>query len=277
MNVTITGLFNYPVKSFRASPQQRLTVSTAGLHGDRRWMVVGEKGDFLTQRQLPEMATISALSLAAGLLLETPTGDSFRVPVPDEDADTLAVQVWRDNCVAQLAADEVNGWLSAYLGRACRLVYLPADSYRVVQGFADNLVGFADGYPLLLTSTASLSELNRRLNSKRVDAVPMDRFRPNLVVDGDDLLKPFAEDEWASLTIGDLRLVNAKPCGRCTVTTVDQQSGDKQRTREPLRTLAEFRSDDDSEILFGINLVPEIAAGGTATLAVDDQLQVELR
>lgn len=280
MQVTVTGLFNYPVKSFRACAQTELIVNSSGLDGDRRWMLVNGKGEFLTQRQLPIMATISVACEANGLMLETVTGDAIRVITPAPDAPTRQVQVWQDSCAAQGVSPAVDNWLSATLGRPCHLVYMPPSCRRPLRGFAGNTLGFADGYPLLLTSTASLRDLNNRLQSRGIDAVPMSRFRPNLVVDGQDLMA-FAEDEWAALSIGDLRLVNAKPCGRCMVITTDQQSGDKQRNREPLATLREFRTDAAGEVLFGINLVPETlpATAGlqlSHSIAMGDQLQVRL-
>lgn len=277
MNVIVAGLFSYPVKSLRACQRQMLTMDAEGLHDDRRWMVVNQRGEFLSQRQLPKMATIGASLTNGQLQLELPSGESRRVAVPDAAEEPVSVKVWQDSCAAQVADDEVNEWLSTYLGRVCRLVYLPVSSRRAVQGFAEQRLGFADGYPLLLTSTASLNELNQRLLKKGIDAVSMNRFRPNLVVEGDDPLTPFAEDGWASLTIGGLRLVNAKPCGRCMVTTVDQQSGEKQPGREPLATLSEFRTDSAGEVLFGINLVPELSGTEPARLSVGDRLQIQLR
>lgn len=277
INVIVAGLFSYPVKSFRACSRQSLTMGIDGLHNDRRWMVVNQRGEFLSQRQLPKMATIGASLTNGQLQLELPSGANRRVAVPDAAEETISVSVWQDSCAAQSADEDVNDWLSTYLGRSCRLVYLPVSSRRGVQGFATQQVGFADGYPLLLTSTASLHELNQRLMKKGIDAVSMNRFRPNLVVEGDEALTPFAEDGWASLSINGIRLVNAKPCGRCMVTTVDQQSGEKQPGREPLTTLSEFRTDSAGEVLFGINLVPEVVGTEPARLSVGDRLQIQLR
>ncbi|RLA09943.1 MAG: MOSC domain-containing protein [Gammaproteobacteria bacterium] len=277
MKVTVDGLFNYPVKSLRARSQQQLTLDAAGLQGDRRWMIVDDKGGFITQRQCPKMATLSAMPVADGLKLENLAGEVIAVRIPGAGAPALTVQVWQDSCLAKSAGEEVDRWLSDYLGQSCHLVYMPEDCRRLVNGFMNNLVGFADGYPLLLTSTASLDELNRRLSKKGADAVPMSRFRPNLVVEGGELLEAFAEDGWAALTIDGLRLVNAKPCGRCMVITTDQLTGEKHRRREPLTTLREFRIDAEGEILFGINLVPEFSGlQQSQAIKLGDWLQVHL-
>ncbi|MBL4622577.1 MAG: MOSC domain-containing protein [Immundisolibacteraceae bacterium] len=270
----------FPVKSLRGLAVPDLEISAAGLTADRRWMVVDGKGHFLTQRQLPRMATLSVIEEAEGLLLGSGGSEGFeRVCMVEKPADSdvkIEVTVWSDKCQGLLAKQSVNQWLSHELEHSCRLVYLPLTSPRAVRGFDNNHLAFADGYPLLLTSQASLRELNLRLASKGVSAVSMNRFRPNLVVGADQDLEPFAEDHWASLTVGNLRLVNAKACGRCMVITTDQRSGIRDAAREPLSTLREFRIDSQGEICFGINLVPELLDGATAAvIKPDDQLEVQ--
>ncbi len=273
MQVTVTGLFTYPVKSFRGVSQAQLGVSASGVADDRRWMLVDANGKFLTQRQLPAMATIAAQLLPDGLCLEVGTEQRL-VPIPGAGSPSAKVSVWQDECLAAEVDDEVNRWLSGVLGRPCQLVFLPAVFPRIVHGYAANQLGFADGYPLLLTTESSLAALNRRLTNKGIDSVSMSRFRPNLVV-ADDALPAFAEDCWQGLTLGNLRLVNAKPCGRCMVVTTDQLTGGRQAGREPLATLREFRTDSSGEVLFGINLVSEMSNSEVVTIALGDQLQIE--
>ena len=282
VKVVISDLVHYPVKSLRAVNSPSLKMSSMGLYDDRRWMVVDHQGDFLSQRQLPKMAILSASVNSDGLLLRSDaqfgSGRQIAVQRP-ADTDTscrMAVTVWGNQCQGVLVDDQVNQWLSNELERPCRLVYMPMTTSRLVQGFADNRVGFADGYPLLLTSQASLQALNLRLKNKNQVAVTMDRFRPNLVIEGDSALEPFAEDQWASLTLGNLRLINARACGRCMVVNTDQASGVRHADREPLATLREFRMDSEDEICFGINLVPELINGAAeAIIRPGDRLEVE--
>ena len=279
MKVICSDLICYPVKSLRGLAVPSFEIAGAGLKADRRWMVVDEKGRFLTQRQLPRMARLSATEQGGGLRLATGGAQecerSCLVERPVDSDTRIKVTVWGDQCQAVVAKQHVNQWLSDELEFPCRLVYLPLTSPRLVQGFGNNHLGFADGYPLLLTSQASLRQLNQRLSDKDVSPVSMDRFRPNLVVSALDL-EPFAEDRWASLTLGNLRLINAKPCGRCMVVTTDQRSGVRDAAREPLATLRKFRMDPQGEICFGINLVPEFLGGATeAIIKTGDQLEVQ--
>ena len=279
MKVICSDLIRYPVKSFRGLAVPSFEIAGAGLKADRRWMVVDGKGRFLTQRQLPRMARLSVTEQAQGLLLGGGGAQGFErsclVEKPGDSGTRIEVTVWGDQCQAVVAKQHVNQWLSDELEFPCRLVYLPLTSPRLVQGFGNNHLGFADGYPLLLTSQASLRQLNQRLSDKDVPPVSMDRFRPNLVVSALDL-EPFAEDRWASLTLGNLRLINAKPCGRCMVVTTDQRSGVRDAAREPLATLRQFRMDPQGEICFGINLVPEFLGGATdAIIKTGDQLEVQ--
>lgn len=277
MQVEVVGLYRYPVKSLGAVAEKSLTLDVTGLRDDRRWMVVDDRNRFLTQRQRPGMATLCARQVAGGLELTTEAGDAIKVAAPARHGASIEVQIWGDNCAAQPAGEEVNQWLSDYLQRSCRLVYLPLESQRTVAGFGGNRVGFADGYPLLLTSRASLAELNQRLARKGIDPVPMARFRPNIVVDAPEL-RAFAEDYWSSLISGQAgaKLLNAKPCGRCMVITTNQSSGERHPAREPLATLSEFRTDEEGEVLFGINLVPQFSpSADQAVIHLNDRLDIE--
>lgn len=275
MELTVTGLSIYPVKSMRGVRQQQLRLDRRGLSGDRCWMVVDNQYRFLTQRQLPQMATLSAIPAANGLRLCDQQGDELEVRLPGSDEPRVSVQVWADQVEAVMTAKDSGRWLSKRLGRDCHLVYLPEQSERQVAAFEGHRVGFADGYPALLTCQASLADLNLRLVAAARQAIPMDRFRPNIVVSSAGGEKPFDEDRWAQLLVPGGRLINAKACERCLVTTTDQQSGTRDADREPLATLGRFRSDADGAVLFGINLVPlPDTADGAITLAVGDRLEV---
>ena len=237
----------YPVKSCRGLQLESTRLDRFGPAGDRRWMVVTPGGEMLTQRQVREMALVEVTPLAGGLRLgDTITGQE--VGYPEDDGTSVSVRIWGDQVAARDAGDAAADWLEARLGQACRLVYMPTDSIRRVDGAyarEGETVGFADGFPLLLISQASLDDLNRRLETP----VPMNRFRPNLVVAGTD---PFAEDQWRRIRIGATAFDLAKPCSRCAIPSIIQETAG--RDPQINRTLAGFRR-VNGQILFGQNLL----------------------
>lgn len=244
-------LYTYPIKSTRRISHIRVKVSPWGLDGDRRWMIVDENAKFLTQRELPKMALIQAVPLGEGLLLLSAAGrKQIFVDVPDEHVSTLEVSIWRDTVPAQVASDRASAWLTTFLGRSVRLVYMSDPTVRPLDpaySKPESMVSFADGYPILCTTSASLSELNKKLP----ETIPMGRFRPNVVVSGD---RPFGEDTWKRLQIGCVNFLVVKPCTRCVITTVDQNTA--SQGKEPLRTLSRFRK-RNGKVYFGENLIPE--------------------
>jgi uncharacterized protein YcbX len=244
----VSALHYYPVKSCGGVPLERAVLGPRGFMHDREWMLVGAEGVFLSQRRLPRMALISPELDDEQLTLRAPGMPALAVP-GRSGGRTTRVTVWRDDCLGVDEGDEAAEWLSTYLRAACRLVrFAEGQVRRVNPEYArspDDQVGFADGYPFLLTSEASLRDLNARL----AEPLPMDRFRPNIVVSGCD---PYAEDGWASLRIGEVAFDVAKPCARCAITTVDQRAGTKGA--EPLRTLAIYRR-QGSGVMFGQNLI----------------------
>ncbi len=259
----------YPVKSLRGIIPRSARVERRGLGNDRRWMLVGDDNRFLTQREFPKMAAISTALNSEDLLLGC-EGREIRVPLQLEAADVQQVEVWGDLSAAEISSPVVNEWLSEVLGTRCRLVRMPDETRRPVNADyavrADDHVSFADGFPFLLIGEASLGELNSRLRSP----VPMDRFRPNLVVSGTDA---FAEDSWKKIRIGETVFHVVKGCGRCVITTIDQAKGVKTGV-EPLRTLAEFRTFERKgakRILFGQNLIAETVG---AEVSVGDAVEV---
>ena len=264
--VTLTGLYIYPIKSAAGIALPAAAITGRGFQYDRRWMVVDANGDFITQRTCPQLALVSVAIQSDSLVLSAPDQGHQAVPLTPPDTAPVTAQVWGDRCEAVPVSSAVDQWLSAVLGQACRLVYMPDTCDRPVDhgnvsipgGAARPQVSFADAYPFLLISEASLADLNRRLP----EPVLMNRFRPNLVVAGCDA---FAEDSWSQIRVGAVEFHVAKPCSRCTVTTVDQATG--QRGAEPLRTLATFRR-WDGKIWFGQNLIQQ----GSGTVRISDSV-----
>lgn len=269
MPVTISALYIYPVKGLKGIALTHARCTDRGLEHDRRWMVVDADGQFLSQREHPAMATVWTEISEGALTLSAPDMPSVDVPVESGTPATLRVQVWDSVCDAAPAPPRADAWLSHYLGFPCRLVHMPESSAR----FSDRRyagegarVGFADGYAYLLTSDASLADLNAKLTAKNHAPLPMNRFRPNLVVRGSEA---FAEDGWGEMRIGEAVLRNAKPCGRCQVTTTDQATGEVKGP-EPLATLTSYRDSDEFGTMFGMNLVTV----RTGTLRVGDEVLV---
>ncbi|MBD2090766.1 MOSC domain-containing protein [Microcoleus sp. FACHB-1515] len=262
MTLTLTQLNIYPVKSAAGIALRSAQAQLRGLEFDRRWMITDLRGKFMTQRQFPRMALIQTQIEAGKLHLSAAGMESIAV-VPTENSP-VKVEVWGDRCSAIPADDVVNGWLSKFLDRPCQLVYMPDDAVRPVdRNYAvdeRDRVSFADGFPYLLISEASLADLNSRLATP----LPMNRFRPNFVVSG---CEPFAEDGWRKIRIGSIGFHLVKLCSRCVITTVDQATGD--RGQEPLATLGSYRL-RKGKILFGQNLVPD----SEGTIALGDAIEV---
>ncbi|HEY5665868.1 MAG TPA: MOSC N-terminal beta barrel domain-containing protein [Gammaproteobacteria bacterium] len=268
----VTRIFVYPIKSCRGIEVPSAELASRGLKFDRRYMLVDSDGRFLTQRRYPKMALIETQINDGGFTVSAPGRESLEIPfgIDGQTGETCTVRVWADRVEATLADAETNIWFSEFMGFACGLVYLADRQHRAIPNAAaafDDEVSFADGAPLLLVSDASLAELNRRLPQP----VPIERFRPNLVVTADE---PHAEDEWRSIRIGAARLDVAWPCSRCVMVTVDPETGAQDSTGEPLRTLEGYRRRDRA-VYFGQNLIPR--ASGTinvgAICAIDEIIE----
>ena len=257
--LTIASIHIYPVKAGRAIDLTEAEVEPCGLAGDRRWLVVDPDGRFITQRAEPTLALIGARYRTGGSLrLSAPGQPPLRVPAPAEagGAEMLWVSVWRSKVRAAAAGAAADAWFSAFLGRPVRLVHLDDPTRRQVDpefGAPEDRVSFADGYPLLLTTVGSLDELGRWLIEDGQPAVPMTQFRPSVVVAGS---APWAEDGWRRIQIGPVPFRVAKPCGRCVVTTIDQQTA--ERGRQPLAMLGRRRR-FGQQLVFGQNLIPDAA------------------
>lgn len=263
MSISLSEITIYPIKSCGGIPLGSGRLEPRGLQHDRRWMLVDDDGMFLTQREHPRMTFIQVACTQDGLELNAPGMEALLVPVESHSKEHVHVVVWDDRMEAQLASDEAAAWFSAYLGMECRLVVMSDRSFRPVDRnytLKNDVVSFADAFPLLLISDASLADLNSRLESP----IPMKRFRPNLVVSG---CEAFEEDTWELIRIGDMLLHVVKPCARCTITTIDTVTAVK--TTEPLKTLATYRT-MRNKVMFGQNLIHE----GTGTLKLGDTVHI---
>jgi len=268
--ITVTGLFVYPIKSCRGTSVGRARVTPRGLQDDRLLMLVDADGRFLTQREYPRMALIAPeMAAGGGLTVRAPGMPDLPLRVQSDGARAPVV-IWRDTCVAVDQGREADAWFSDYLGTPVRLVRIADEHTRIVdQTFArraDDQTGFADGYPFLLIAQESLDDLNTRL----AQPLPMNRFRPNIVVAG---CAPFAEDGWSDVEISGVRFGLVKPCARCVMTTTDQETA--AVGAEPLQTMGTFRRRPDPRpgVYFGQNLV----SGQSGAIAVGDAVKTTAR
>ncbi|MFJ3670742.1 MOSC domain-containing protein [Streptomyces sp. NPDC090106] len=257
-NARLHSIHVHPVKAFRGLAPQEAVVEPWGLAGDRRWALIDDGGKVVTQRQQPRLATAAAeLVPGGGVRLSAPGRPPLTVAVPSA-IGTVPMQIFRDKVEAVPSDDPAaHAWCSTFLGVDVRLVHMDAPAVRrpvdPEYGREGETVSFADGYPLLITTTASLDALNSLIalgDHAAEGPLPMNRFRPNVVVSGTDA---WAEDGWSRVTIGEVEFRAVKPCGRCVVTTTDQSSA--ARGREPLYTLGRHRR-IGSQLVFGRNLVP---------------------
>ena len=250
MHAIVAELNVYPLKSARAIPLLRVRLGATGFEWDRHWMVVREDGTFLTQRTHPLLARISTELTAEGLILTAEGLAPLLLPLTAQGAGR-PVRIWKDDCEGLDQGDEAGAWVSAVIGEPVRIVRTPATPGRMANpqyaGPHHSPLAFPDGYPILICNRASLDDLNGRLP----EALPMERFRPNLVLEG---LPPFAEDRIASLRIGPILLTLVKPCTRCIIPSTDQRTG--IRGFDPLPVLRTFRYDRKLlGIAFGENAV----------------------
>jgi uncharacterized protein YcbX len=237
--VRLASIHVYPLKGARGISLATSDVLFSGLRHDRRFMLVDEGGRFMTQRRHPKLALVDVALGAQSIVI----GGEIEVPLdlPSSLARSK-VTVWKDAVDAVAVPGEASRWLSDRLGALCTLYWMPPDVERC---------GFADAYPILVASLASLADLNARLEAKGEKPVPMDRFRPNLVVEGGEA---FDEERSPTTTIGAIRMNLPKRCDRCEVTTVDQETA--QVGKEPLRTLASYRKVGNL-VYFAMNAIPE--------------------
>lgn len=256
----LSDLFVYPIKSCAGISVEHWEVDSFGLKYDRRWMVTSPRGEFFTQREVPGMALVKVTIAPPHLRITAPDLPELITPLHPMGGRPVSTMIWNDKVSVVAPDHKADDWFSRVVGQEVVLAHFPDAVERQVDlDYAPDggKTGFADGFPFLIAGQASLDDLNARLATP----LPMNRFRPNLVVDGS---APFAEDEWGSIRIGGIPMRVVKPCARCVVTTTEQTTG-KRDGDEPLRTLATFRR-QDGKVMFGQNVVHY----GTGMLRVGD-------
>lgn len=259
----LSSLYIYPVKSLKGTSLQSVQVTTFGPHMDRRFMLVDEAGRFITQRQISKLALIDVALKDDRLILSLPNSPPLPIKI-QTSGPSKTVIVWRDTCQAVDQGDEAAQAVSKFLEKPVRLVFMTETTFRPVDSAyakdSSNRVSFADGFPFLIISEASLEDLNRRLGM----TLSMNRFRPNLVIRG---AVPYAEDAWKKIRIGQMAFDLVKPCSRCVTVCVDQQTGEKGE--EPLKMLASYRK-ENQKIFFGQNAIH----GSVGRLTVGDPVEI---
>ncbi|QNK63754.1 MOSC domain-containing protein [Pedobacter sp. PAMC26386] len=256
----------YPIKSLAGISLTESLLEEKGLQYDRRWMLIDKEGVFISQRKYPELALLQ-ITLGKEKLTITYQNNPLQTITfgyEENTAQNIAVSVWGTVCNGLEVSTAVSRWFSEMLKTDARLVQMPEAERRLVDpkyATANEVVSFADGYPCLIISQASLDGLNERLDL----AVPMNRFRPNFVFTGGEA---HIEDNFNTFFIGDLLFKAVKPCSRCVMITVDQQTAKK--SAEPLKTLAGYRT-INKKIMFGQNLVHK----GSGTIRIGDMLTIK--
>jgi len=260
----VSALYVYPVKSCRGIRVTEWQVVERGFVYDRRWMIVDKSGQFVTMRELPELTRVTTRLSGERLQLDAPGLATLELPLAYETGEERPVQVWGD-AVQAVVHPGGSAWFSSHLGAPHSLVYMPESERRQVnpaRARSGDIVSFADAYPFLVISEASLADLNARLPSP----VTMDRFRPNIVVSG---TAPFAEDDYSHVRMGEISFRGPKRCERCVITSIDPETG--AVSNEPQRTLATYRR-EGSKVWFGMNLIHD----STGTLRVGDAVNTDV-
>lgn len=280
-DLKVSGLFSYPIKGCRAVEHDSALVLTSGLRHDREWMLVDTRhspAQFVSQRECPLMATVRVDAMDdGGIVLSSDCGDTLAVPPLSTASALIKVRVWSHETIAQDAGDPAARWMADKLALPCSSVRLVRfhpemrrECNRLYAGESGAHTLFADGYPILVANAESLRDLNARMGRVDGNAMPMNRFRPNIVLEG---LPAWDEDHVEVLSVGGVVMRLVKPCVRCQVTTTDQASGSRL-SEEPLNTLGRFRNNPDfGGVTFGWNAV--VVTGGAVT--VGDQVVAEYR
>ncbi len=259
----LSEIYIYPIKSLGGIGLHSSVVEDRGLKSDRRFLLVDEKGVFITQRDSPQMALLKLSFLENGFgVLDIRNNSNTVIPFKSQSTESIKVKVWNDVCNAVRVSKDIEDWFSNALNIKCSLVYMPDNERRIVErNYIDeeHIVSFADAYPFLIIGQSSLDDLNTRLTT----SLPIDRFRPNFVFSGG---KPYEEDNWNDFAIGDVKFKAVKPCARCVITTTNQDSA--ERSNEPLKTLSEYRK-INRKVLFGMNVI----CRNTGTISVGDKIE----
>lgn len=234
MSLRVASLHVYPIKSLGGFAVDRASTTDRGFEHDRRWMLVDEHGSFITQREERVLACLHVTPNAQGFrVTDLRDGDTIDLPWTLNEGASSTARVFSDMVDVLHAPMTFSAWFADKLQRSCSLTYMPDAMQRHVDAkYAQGITSLSDGFPYLILSQASLDGLNARLEQP----LPMDRFRPNIVLSGGEAHQ---EDRWREVHIGDVSFNVVKPCGRCVITTADQRTG--ERGVEPLRTLATYR------------------------------------
>ncbi|RWY54138.1 MOSC domain-containing protein [Mucilaginibacter gilvus] len=260
----VSALYIYPIKSLGGIIVDTAILTDRGLQHDRRWMLIDANNRFLSQRENAQMALLkTALSNEGILVTYLPDNTSITIPFLPQSEEMLEVRIWDDTCRAQLVSSHIDDWFSEKLNLLCRLVYMPDNIHRPTDPRYTNkgaITSFSDAYPMLIIGQASLDDLNSRLP----DALPMNRFRPNIVFTGGEA---YSEDTMKHINVNGIDMHGVKLCARCVMTTIDQENAKKGK--EPLKTLAKYRL-KNNKIYFGQNLVHT----GEGVLSVGDEISV---
>ena len=253
--VTVSNLYIYPIKSTMGISLPHADIDELGLAFDRRFVISDNSGQFITARTEPTLCLVKSTLTEQGISLSAPKMPTLTLAYDNFSNHYQNVTVWGDEISAQFCSTAASSWFSDYLQRPCQLLYFGQASSRMKNTNSNDArkVAFADGYPLLLISQASLDDLNQRLSANNQQTVSMAQFRPNIVV---DRCLPFAEDSWQQIRIGDIDFQVSKPCERCIFTTINPENGIKNAEQQPLSTLKTYRQTNNGEVLFGQNLIP---------------------
>ena len=275
----VSKLCVYPLKSAQGIELQQVQVETKGFVGDREMMLVSGNGRFITQRQFPQLAKIQVQISGQSITFQVEDNSlppiTFISPL---DGALIEVEIWRDRFLAIDQGNEVAQWFHQFLNlpgdKVCRLVKQSSAHSRLLEkkypNDEDQPLSLADNYPVMLTATASLMELNQRIieiHQQRSQAISMKRFRPNIVI---ETIEPFIEDSWRLIQIGEIQFGLLKPCSRCIITTINQSDGARNSLKEPLNTLGTFRQLSEQGVMFGVNLIPQ----NEGMIRVGDRLEV---
>jgi uncharacterized protein len=258
----VSELFIYPIKSLGGISLSSALVTDRGFQYDRRWMLIDSNNQFMTQREVAEMALLKVEVEKNELkVTHKEKGDSIAIPF-EANGETITVQVWSDRVKGKVVDKKSDDWFSDMLSTPCRLVHMPDQTQRRVDGrYSHNkeITSFSDGYPFLVIGQSSLDDLNNRVAEK----LPINRFRPNIVFTGG---KPYEEDTLVHFTINDIHFYGVKLCSRCVITTINQDT--IKKSKEPLRTLSKYRM-KNNKIYFGQNLLHQ----GEGFITVGDELK----
>jgi uncharacterized protein YcbX len=260
----VSQLYIYPIKSLGGIALDKALVTDRGFQHDRRWMLVDHANQFISQREVHQMALLKPALTDKGITVtHSVKQSSYTIPFNTVKNEFAEVTIWDDTCTGQFVSDEADEWFCSVLEMPCRLVYMPNDTRRTTdQRYTgeDSITSFSDAYPFLLIGQSSLDDLN----SKLTEALPINRFRPNLVFTGGE---PYQEDTMHTFIIGDITFHGVKLCARCVMTTIDQENGISGK--EPLKTLSRYRL-KNKKIMFGQNLSHE----GLGEIKIGDELHV---